>query len=749
MPSIFSSIAEFIIKRPNVISLIFLVMMIASLFGMTMLSMKTGDDTYLDPTTPRGILMDHYSDVFQKETVILMVECDDSTSPEILQYIDSFESPLLNLQYVSSVSTINDVIRPLGNGALPRSSGEVTAIVSKIPENILKQYVPSGMMNLITVNLQPGLSKDRKTMAMENIRKFIDSTHIPPGVSIELTGSAAFNQQMSEEMGKSMGTLIMAALVLMVIVMGLLFTYVNYRFLPVLMVSVGLLLTFGIMGLLGIQISMAVIAAFPVLIGLGIDYAIQIHSRMEEEARDNSLPDAIRNTITKTGPAVMYAMVATALGFLAMFVSPVPMIQGFGLVSIMGIVTCYLTSLIGIPLVALYTNYKAKGHGKSKQSDAIDSVLSKIAVSVAKNPIPVLLIVIIIAFVGLQLDPRIPVITNEKTFVNPLMPAKVSLDKVTRLIGSTDDLPILIHGSDALSLESITWMQEFVNFELKTKSKITRGVSIADYVRLYNNGTMPQTESELNAVLFTIPDDIKSQFVYGNNEAVISFNTIKLETEGKETLENEIYGDLKFLPPPVGLKTQVTGNFDLYTSLVRDLVEGKEVMTYLGFLLVVLFLIIVYRNVNAISPIVPIVAIVGWNGLAMYVLNIPYTPLTTCLGSMTIGVAAEYTILVMERYIEERENTSDPIEAIKNSVRKIGSAIFVSGFATLFGFSALLLATFPLISNFGITTVIALLFSLIGAIFVMPAVLAIIAQIVHKVEDVEEKVLHHPHISHE
>ena len=473
MPSIFSSIAEFIIKRPNVISLIFLVMMIASLFGMTMLSMKTGDDTYLDPTTPRGILMDHYSDVFQKETVILMVECDDSTSPEILQYIDSFESPLLNLQYVSSVSTINDVIRPLGNGALPRSSGEVTAIVSKIPENILKQYVPSGMMNLITVNLQPGLSKDRKTMAMENIRKFIDSTHIPPGVSIELTGSAAFNQQMSEEMGKSMGTLIMAALVLMVIVMGLLFTYVNYRFLPVLMVSVGLLLTFGIMGLLGIQISMAVIAAFPVLIGLGIDYAIQIHSRMEEEARDNSLPDAIRNTITKTGPAVMYAMVATALGFLAMFVSPVPMIQGFGLVSIMGIVTCYLTSLIGIPLVALYTNYKAKGHGKSKQSDAIDSVLSKIAVSVAKNPIPVLLIVIIIAFVGLQLDPRIPVITNEKTFVNPLMPAKVSLDKVTRLIGSTDDLPILIHGSDALSLESITWMQEFVNFELKTKSKIT------------------------------------------------------------------------------------------------------------------------------------------------------------------------------------------------------------------------------------------------------------------------------------
>ncbi|HNO08353.1 MAG TPA: MMPL family transporter, partial [Methanoregulaceae archaeon] len=89
------------------------------------------------------------------------------------------------------------------------------------------------------------------------------------------------------------------------------------------------------------------------------------------------------------------------------------------------------------------------------------------------------------------------------------------------------------------------------------------------------------------------------------------------------------------------------------------------------------------------------------------------------------GVAAEYTILVMERYAEEKERLGDNLAAIQESVQKIGTAITVSGLATFCGFSALCLATFPIISNFGYTTLIAVGFSLCGAIFVMPAVLSV------------------------
>jgi predicted RND superfamily exporter protein len=96
---------------------------------------------------------------------------------------------------------------------------------------------------------------------------------------------------------------------------------------------------------------------------------------------------------------------------------------------------------------------------------------------------------------------------------------------------------------------------------------------------------------------------------------------------------------------------------------------------------------------------------------------------------MTIGVAAEYTILVMERYAEEEERLHNPLAAIQESVNRIGTAITVSGLATFFGFSALCLASFPIISNFGITTLIAVGFSLVGAIVIMPAALALVGNL--------------------
>ena len=98
-------------------------------------------------------------------------------------------------------------------------------------------------------------------------------------------------------------------------------------------------------------------------------------------------------------------------------------------------------------------------------------------------------------------------------------------------------------------------------------------------------------------------------------------------------------------------------------------------------------------------------------------------------GSMTIGVASEYTILIMERYQEERDLGRDVYEAIQTSVSKIGTAITVSGMTTLLGFSALLLSSFNMIKNFGLVTVITVGFSLAGAIFVMPAILSLMSRV--------------------
>jgi len=744
---IFSSIAGTINRRPELVATFLVAIFLVALYGMTQITMQTGAATYMDQDSPKGILYNKYIDTFQSDTLILIIDTSDPLDPDVLKYVDRLESTIRQQQNIKSAGSIVDLLKSANGGNLPASRAQVDTIVATIPAEVRATAVPSNVLSLVQIQISQGLSDKAKTAALNNVKSVVSASSPPPGVTVTVTGSPAFSAEMSSSLGKDMGTLIGAAMVLMIVVMGILFAYVRYRFMPVLLVGMGLITSLGLMGLAGIQLNMAVVGAFPVLIGLGIDYAIQFHARFDEESRKGSIEDAVFMTVTRTGPAVMYAMLATSIGFLAMFISPVPMIRSFGLVSIIGVMSCYCVSLIGMPTLAVLLKYKPKqevpevcyavGEGacddlpgpevtKRKAGWSYAGFLTNTSVKIAKNPIPVLLVVGLIALIGFQLDAVIPIDSNENSFVPSDMPAKISLDTVGRVIGSTDSATIYFEGSSVTDLDTIRWMERFQDYELTHHAELTRATRIVTYVLAYNNGVMPETQSQLDAILARIPDSVKKPYLSGSMDAVVEFGTIKMESKPQDSLKQQMTDDIAFLEPPIGITVKPSGRFDLFTTLMHDMGSSKDSMTYLGFILIFVYLVLVYRHLHAVSPLVPIIAIVGWNAVAMYVMGIAYTPLTATLGSMTIGVAAEYTILVMERYAEEEERLHNSLDAIQESVQRIGTAITVSGLATFFGFSALCLASFPIISNFGITTLIAVGFSLMGAIFVMPAVLSVV-----------------------
>ncbi len=208
---------------------------------------------------------------------------------------------------------------------------------------------------------------------------------------------------------------------------------------------------------------------------------------------------------------------------------------------------------------------------------------------------------------------------------------------------------------------------------------------------------------------------------------MIAFSTVEMSNTKGSSMIEQFQKDLVWMAPPPGITATVTGQGEMFTNLIREIEDGKISMTLLAFGMIFGFLLLVYRRVGkAITPLVPIAFIVGWNGLIMYVLGIDYTPLTAVLGSMSIGVASEYTIVMMERCYEEWDEGYGLFEGIVHSIRQIGTAVSVSGLCTVFGFSALIISAFNIISNFGVVTVIAVAFSIIGAITIMPAVLALV-----------------------
>ncbi len=695
--------------------------------------METGIETYVDIETPQGAVLNEYLDIFSASSVIIIVEGNDITDTDVIEYIFNLQQDLNNEIYIAGTSSVSDLMVQMNNGRVPASKAEISAVLSRIPPETVHQYLPSHQMTLIFIPLDSGLSSDSQRVAIENIERVITSYPPPTGVSLTVSGSPAYEQQMLSEMTQSMGVLILAALFLMVIAVGLLFSHVSHRLLPVAVVFIGMLNTFGIMGLFGISISMVVIGAFPVLIGVGIDYAIQFHSRLDDESQRQPLPESVRITIEKTGPSVLYAMTATALGFIAMFSTTIPMVQNFGKVCAIGVLFCYISALLIVPTYATLIDYKPKSkktHTARKQAymEQYNKNLGNIARKIAGNPVPVILIFGMIAGIGYQIDSEIPINTEEETFVPKDMPAVSDMKKITRVNGATETLPVFIQSDDIYRQDTLRWIKEFQAYELRENQKIIGANSIVTVIERYNDGALPSSDTEIPEILKRVPASEISRYTSGNQITIIEFSLVEMSPNQALSMVNTIKSDLAFHYPPVGVTAGLTGSTDMFARLITDIKNTKSTMTILGFGLISGFLLLLYRKFSAISPIIPILMIVGWNSLIMFALKIDYTPMTAVLGSMTIGIACEYTILIMERYNEERRMGNDVDVSIERAVRKIGTAITVSGLTTVFGFSALILSAFGIISNFGTTTVITVGFSLLGAILVMPAVLKLISR---------------------
>jgi hypothetical protein len=158
----------------------------------------------------------------------------------------------------------------------------------------------------------------------------------------------------------------------------------------------------------------------------------------------------------------------------------------------------------------------------------------------------------------------------------------------------------------------------------------------------------------------------------------------------------------------------MTGDSMVRTVTIGALTTGRVEMSLLGLVLIFILLLIIYRDlIKALLPVLPMLVVIGWMGGVMYLGGLKYTPLTATLGALVLGIGSEYAILMMERFYEELKNVGDPFEALKITANRIGSALVASGMTVVFGFGALITSPFNITSNFGLVTVMAVVFALV------------------------------------
>ena len=726
-------LGQWIADHPIVIMAAALLLTIVSLHYAQQIEMQgMTTESMVGKDSPLYQIYDHlYVENFGTESIAVLIEADDVTKPEILESMLVLSDKMKEAPDVLGVTSIADIVAEAeesktGVRSIPAQAA-VDEILSDPGNPAINAIMPDKRHTMLSIDLPVSLTEAQLGELYVETGGQVDMADFPADVGVTVTGQPALMKSITEEMAVSNGPILALAGLLMIVALLITFKHVKWSLLPIPVVFLGVTWTFGAMGLLHIPFTMVSMSAFPVLIGIGIDYAIQFHNRIDEEFSKGVSPvKAVIETVKHVSMPVMIALIITAMGFVSLLTSSVPMTRDFGLICLIGLFLCYLSALfVGVTLL-----YMIERRGSARRSrineDAVnvpkDTVIGGILERVSDICIQkwrlVLAIALLLSLFGIYADTLVQVDTDFKNYVPQDLGPLIDFRHMSDIFGGTDTVELLVQADDITDPDILQWMDEFCIYLKNSREQIFGYTSLANFVKQANGGDMPQDQTTARSLIDGLPAAVRDRYLDGHNTAIIDLNVgqaiTNLGAEGTDRLIKEIDKDVAWHPPPPGVSVRETGDSVVMTTVISALTVGRTQMTLLGLVLIFIVLLFIYRDlIKSLLPVLPMLVVIGWMGGVMYIFGMKYTPLTACLGALILGVGSEYAILMMERFYEELAKIGEPLEALKISTRRIGSALIASGLTTVFGFAALISSPFLITNNFGLVTVLAIVFALL------------------------------------
>ena len=524
------------------------------------------------------------------------------------------------------------------------------------------------------------------------------------------------------------------AVAIMVIILLVGFA-VRWRLLPLGVVLIGTVWAFGLAGYFGIALSVITIAGLPVLLGVGIDFAIQMHSRIEEEVVIDRADHPIQETTVHLVPALIVATVGAVLAFLSLNLSKVPGIRDFGVLLALGIVVICIASVVLTTSALGYREYRTPTTPGDYSHGPLGRFVVRLGSLPRKAAVPLLVLSILIFGLGVAFEGSLKLQTDPEKWVNQDTQVVKDINEVRSETGASTELGIFIEDSQrepngapaplftdevARYVDAFAARQLAQNPTLITASSLVTTVS---YLMEVPGATpLPPTGADLQAAYAVAPKAIQLSTV---NERERAFNLI-FRDGGRDLADRAVVVDRvrATADPPPGLRATPSGLAVVGVGLLENLEANRTLLTYVALGLVLVWLLVRFRNLaQALLSLVPVLIAVGAASLVATVAGLELSPLTAVGGPLVIALCTEFTALILMRYLEERDRGEAPREAVDTAAARTGRAFVISALTAVTGVAVLAFSSLPLLRDFGIIVAINVAVALLSALVVLPPLL--------------------------
>lgn len=703
-----------------------------------------------------------FLDKFGEEGNLIVIGIQDSLifSPKIYASWEKLMTQLKQNKEVDLVISLDNLKKLQKNDNL--STFELTSLINpaKVSDaNYLKEkkeelthqmpfyegllYNKSGIIrSAIYLDKKIVNTPKRKNLVLKKIIPAIESFEKETKVDLHVSGMPYIRSLNSEYIISEISLFIGAALGITSLIFFLFFRSFRTTLISICIVIVGVMWSFGFLGLLRYEITVLTALVPTLMIVIGIPNCIFLTNKYHQECRvHGNQAKALVRVITKVGTPTLITNLTTSFGFATFIVTDNILLKEFGTVTSINIIALFLLCLFVIPVAYSYMSIPKERHLDHLEKSYSVSFLNWIQKTIKNKRTIVYTVAFSLLALGFygtfkmrvsgSLIEDMPkkaaffddIVFFEKEF-DGVMPIEIMIDTKRK--------------KGVMKLTTLKRMDELQE-TIDSIPELSRPISIVNLVKYskqayYNNNpeyySLPTTQEQAfilsyakNSVKDSKENVMKS---YVDSTGQYARITTFIKDEGInniDAIQSKLQQKINEVFPKEKYEVSITGKALVFQKgtkyLLDNLVESLILSIFITALLIALMFRSIKMIVVALIPnLLPLLMTAGIMGY----FDIPLKPSTILVFGIAFGLSVDDTIRFLAEYRQELGRTNWKIKkSVFATLQESGLSMFYTSVVLFSGFSVFMLSSFGGTIALGGLVSITLLFGMLSNLVLLPS----------------------------
>ncbi len=638
-------------------------------------------------------------------------------------------------------------MRPLID-SIPQTQEAVDAI-----KNHLFQNMPF-YENLIfnpksgTVRTVIYLDKDilntsvRNEFVLNDLENLVKNFENETTLDVRVSGMPYIKTWNSKIIIDEIGNFILAALAVTSILFFFFFRSFRATLISMLVVIIGVMWAFGVLGLLQYEITILTALIPPLIIVIGIPNCIFLINKYQQEVKKHGNQAlSLQRVISKVGNATLMTNCTTALGFATFIILDSDLLKEFGIVASINILCIFLLSLLIIPIVYSFMSIPKDKHLKHLRKKWIDRFVSWMENVVRHHRIAVYItsvLVLVMSIIGIyQIEitgSRIEDLPKDAKFFKDIRFFEEEFDGIMPVEVVVDTK----QKNGVLKPATLRRMNQLAN-EIDETPELSKPVSIVNLVKYskqaFYNGIPKYYQlptSQENTFIMDVArkssenGNLLESFVDSTGQTARMTTFMRdVKTNRMEEIEQDLITSISKIFPEERYNVYMTGKALLFLKGTKYLTKNLLLSLAFAIGLISIFMAYLFRSfrmiiISLVPNLLPLIITAGLMGF----LGVPIKPSTILVFSIAFGISVDDTIHFLAKYRQELiANKWQIKKSVYNALRETGVSMFYTSIVLFFGFSVFIISSFGGTKALGGLVSATLLFAMLANLVLLPSLL--------------------------